>query len=386
MRIHSLILATIFLVSIGPTPASGAGGLAIGQPEKHRIERNGVPDMRFAAAVKPDPSTEVNRLIAGATEKGERELVLSWGNSLGGAEGAKKLEALFNRMYGTNIKISFVPGPSMTEMAGKVTLEVGAGRTPSTDILLGTESHYGSLVNREVLEAYDYTLLSPRIGKDFVAPRNSAVQVGTIVSGITYNSNLVNPSELPRNLEQFLNPKWKGKIASTVNAAIFDRVAMRAEWGAERMKGFVKKLSEHVGGLIRATESSRVITGEFVMLVMDGGIHEARRQRAKGAPLGYVIPDDAATAGFMYMGVPRNSAHPNLGKLFINMVMSEEGQKIYYEAEFNDHYKLPGSQSAAPLNDLKARGIKPLEVDVKFVVERPEMAQLTDELRKILRK
>jgi ABC-type Fe3+ transport system substrate-binding protein len=274
----------------------------------------------------------------------------------------------------------------MTEMAGKVTLEVGAGRTPSTDILLGTESHYGSLVNREVLESYDYTWLSPRIGKEFVAPRNSAVQVGTIVSGITYNSNLVNPSELPRSLEQFLNPKWKGKIASTVNAAIFDRVAMRPEWGAERMKGFVKKLSEHVGGLIRATESSRVITGEFVMLVMDGGVHEARRQRAKGAPLGYVIPDDAATAGFMYMGVPRNSAHPNLGKLFINMVMSDEGQKIYYEAEFNDHYKLPGSQSAAPLNDLKARGIKPLEVDVKFVVERPEMAQLTDELRKILRK
>lgn len=335
---------------------------------------------------KVEHPAEIKRLMALSNEKGERALSLSWGNSLGGSEGARMFEGLFNRMYGMNIKLNFLPGPSMTDMVGKVTLEVAAGQSPSTDILLGTESHYGPLMNRDVLEGYDYTRLSPRIGKELLAPRNIGLQIGTIVSGITYNTNLVASTDVPKKLEDVLNPKWKGKIASTTNAAIFERVAMRSEWGAEKTKAFVKRLSEHVAGLIRATESSRIITGEFVMLVMDGGGHEARRQKAKGAPIDVVIPEDASTVGFMYMGVPRNSTRPNLAKLFINAVMTEEGQRIYYQMEFNDHYKLPGSQSVAALRDLTAKGIKPLEIDASFVAEHPEMRQLTEELRKLLRK
>lgn len=105
-------------------------------------------------------SQEVRRLMAAAKEKGERELDLVWSaTSLGGSEGAKKFEALFNRMYGMNIRMNFTPGPSMTEMAGKVTEEVAAGRKASTDILVGTESHYRDLLDRGVLEEYEYTVV-----------------------------------------------------------------------------------------------------------------------------------------------------------------------------------------------------------------------------------
>jgi iron(III) transport system substrate-binding protein len=304
---------------------------------------------------------------------------------MGGSEGARKFEAVFNRMYGLNTKFNFTPGPSMTDMAGRVTQEVAAGRKTSTDILVGTESHYGELVQRAVLEEYDYTRLSPRIQKRFVAPRNVGAEFYTIVSGITYNTNFVPKNEVPRKLEDVLNPKWKGKIASTANAAIFDRVAMRPEWGVERMKAFVTKLADHVGGLIRASENDRVISGEFIMLVLDGGGHQVRRQLLKGAPLGHVIPEDAATMSFGYMGVTRTSAHPNLAKLFINMVMSEEGQKVVFETHFADHHELPGSQSAAALGDLTAKKANLLRMDIDFVMKHPEMGKLSDEFRKILR-
>jgi iron(III) transport system substrate-binding protein len=372
----------VTLVAVATSPSEGSGELASVPKAASALKLVAVSK----EAAKGEHPAEIKRLIALANEKGERELSLSWGNSLGGAAGAKMFEALFNRTYGMNIKVNFSPGPSMTDMVGKVTLEVAAGQGPSTDILLGTESHYGPLMNRDVLEGYDYVRLSPRITKDLIAPKDIGLQIGSIASGITYNTNFVAPGDAPKKLEDVLNPKWKGKIASTTNAAIFDRVAMRPEWGAEKMKAFVRRLSEHVSGLIRATESSRIITGEFVMLVMDGGGHEARRQKAKGAPIDVVIPEDASTVGFMYMGVPRTSTRPSLAKLFINLVMSEEGQRIYYQGEFNDHYKLPGSQSAAALRDLTARGIRPLEIDARFVAEHPEMRQLTEELRKLLRK
>jgi ABC-type Fe3+ transport system substrate-binding protein len=187
-------------------------------------------------------SPEVQRLLAAAKEKGEREMNFTWSEeSFSGAAGAKIFESAFNKMYGTSIQIHFTPGPSMTQMAGKVTQEVAAGRSPSTDILLGTESHYSSLLGRKVLEEYDYTRLSPRIRKDVVAPNGA--EIGGIISGILYNTNLISPSEAPRRLEDALNPKWKGKIASTTNAGIFDRVAARPEWGPEKMIAYVKKLS-----------------------------------------------------------------------------------------------------------------------------------------------
>jgi len=328
-------------------------------------------------------SAEVKRLVAAAKEKNERELNLSWSEeSFSGAEGARMFVDLFNRMYGTSIKVNFTPGPSMTQVAGKISQEVAAGQQASTDVLLGTESHYGDLLGRNVLEEYDYTKLSPRIRKNLVAPHG--VEMGSIISGVIYNTSIVPAREAPKKLEDVLNPKWKGVIASTLNAGIFDRVAARPEWGIEKMKSFVTKLSGHVGGLIRCGEVSRVISGEFSMLVLGCGSLFVNQAKAKGAPLGHAILEDGTTLGFFYMGVPRTAAHPNLAKLFINAVMSEEGQKIAYKTYFNDHPELPGSQSAIELKELKAMGREALKVNVQFLRDHPELRQLSDELRKIL--
>jgi ABC-type Fe3+ transport system substrate-binding protein len=338
-----------------------------------------------AAAAESKHSAEIQRVIAAAKEKGENELNLSWGSSLGGAAGAKRFETLFNRLYGTNIKMTFTPAPSMTQMAGKVSLEVAAGRKPSTDILLGTESHFGDLLGRNVLEEYDYTKLSPRIVKDVVAYKNLGVEIAGIVPGITYNSELLSPAEAPKKLEDVLNPKWKGKIASTANAALFDRTAARPEWGAERMKAFVRKLSDQIGGLLRCQENNRIVSGEFLMMVLNCGSYQIRREKSKGAPLEHIIPEDAGTVGFFHLGVPRNSAHSNLAKLYINALMTEEGQRLIYEMEYTDHSDLPGSQSAAEIAHLKAKGIPVLKVGVKFIADHPELPKLSDELLRILR-
>ena len=151
------------------------------------------------------------------------------------------------------------------------------------------------------------------------------------------------------------------------------------------MTAFVSRLSENVAGLMRCGENTRLMSGEFVMLVMDCGSYDANRNRAAGAPLGHVIPENAATVLFFYMGVPRTSAHPNLAKLYINMLLSEEDQRLLYEIEWTDHYALPGSQSANELSGLRAKGIEPLRMDARFVAEHPDTRKLGDDLTRILR-
>lgn len=367
-----------------PAAAQPTAKLAAAQPTAKPAVAQ--PTAKPAAKQPAQHSAEVQRLLDAARQNNETELHLSWsGNTLGGADGAKAYEALMTRMYGIDVKLNFTPGPSMTDMSGKITQEVAAGVPASTDVLLAAESHYSALTSRDVMERYDFGQLTPRVQQEMVAPNNIGVQFSSRIPGITYNSTLIPPSQAPKTLRDVLKPEWKGQFASTVNAASFDRVSFRPEWSEEEMRQYVKELSGHVGGLIRCGESSRLISGEFTMLVMDCGSYEARKRRLEGAPLEHVIPEDAAHVVFWYMGVPRNSAKPNLAKLFINAVLSEEGQKALWELEATDHFKLSGSQSAGELQDLRARGIDPLEIDVQFVLANPGARKFGDELREILR-
>jgi ABC-type Fe3+ transport system substrate-binding protein len=324
----------------------------------------------------------VERLLAAAAAQGEDELVVSWGNSLGGGEGVRRFEALVNRMYGTNIRIQYTPGPSMADMATKIATEVAAGHAASTDMLLGNVEDHALLLNRDALEEYDYSKLSARIRPEMLTP--VGIELWTTSPGTVYNTDLVAPADVPRKLEDLLHPKWSGKLASRGDGTTFELIAMRPEWGPDKMKAYVTRLSPQISGLIRASESGRVASGEFAMLVI-GSRDEASRLKARGAPLDITVPEDAAIVRTAYGAVPRTARHPNLSKLFMNAILSEEGQRLAFELTYADHNLLPGSQSAAAFDGLRAKGIEPLRVDAKFVVEHPELRVLAEDLMRILR-
>jgi ABC-type Fe3+ transport system substrate-binding protein len=381
MRIVALAFTAALIVSSAcgpsgsaPTASVGSSG-AVAQPAGSPVGQQTGGEL----------SAEVRRLIQAARDGGEAELNVSWGaTSLGGPDALKRVEAWMNQTYGTNIRINLTPGPSMPDMGLKITQELAAGHKASSDVYLGIETHIASLLPRDVLEPYDYTQLSPRIIRDVVAERDVAVEIYGSIPAILYNSDLVSRVEVPRRLEDVLEPRWKGRIAANETAGYFNGISARPEWGVERMKAYIGRLAQQVGGLIRVSEDHRIISGEFVMLVV-GTSHTAREQQAKGAPLAAVVPEDVAQVNTLHLGVPRNSAHPNLAKLYINAMLSEAGQRILYEAGYVDHYQLPGSQSAADLAELQARGVAIQKVSVKFVVDRPELAELTREFQTILR-
>jgi ABC-type Fe3+ transport system substrate-binding protein len=381
MRIAAFLLTAAALVLSACQPTGGSTTRPTGDPLSAAPAQGGrAGPSADGSALSP----EVQRLIQAARDSGDTELNLSWSlASLGGPEATKRYEALMNQMYGTSVKLNLTPGVSQTDMAAKIAQEYAAGQKAFSDVYLGLEGNILSLLRHDALEDYDYTLLSPRITPEIVAPRNAAVQVYSSISAILYNTDLVAPADLPRTLEDVLHPKWKGRIASVESATAFERVAQRPEWGAERMKAYVARLSSQVGGLIRTSDENRIISGEFPLFVM-ANTHSARLHQRKGAPLGYVIPQDGAVAVFAHLGVPRHSAHPNLGKLFINAVVSEEGQRILWETYASDHHLLPGSRSGEELADLQARGAGIFPVDVQLLMDRPEMAQLRVELERIL--
>jgi iron(III) transport system substrate-binding protein len=193
---------------------------------------------------------------------------------------------------------------------------------------------------------------------------------------------------VPRSLQDVLKPQYKGRIASTPYAANFDRLASPELWGEQRAVEYVTKLSDQVAGLIRCGEVDRLLSGEFDLLVTDCGGYDVRRLQAQGAPLAHVIPTDAAEIAFFYMGVPRNAAHPKAAKLWIDYVLSREGQDVLYDVWFTDHYLVPGSRSASAIEAPQAQGVKFLQVDVEFLQRHDEkdVARIRRELQRILQK
>jgi iron(III) transport system substrate-binding protein len=108
--------------------------------------------------------------------------------------------------------------------------------------------------------------------------------------------------------------------------------------------------------------------------------------KARGAPIGYVVPADAALVYHMYMAVPKNAAHPNAAKLFVDYLLSREGQDILYEFEFVDHDLVPGSKTAQELQTLQTRGSQLTEIDVALIQrsQAQEMNRVRRELQRIL--
>ena len=335
-----------------------------------------------SAAPQVRASGELARLIDGARQEGQ--LVFSWSdNTIGNSGDFAQYAQAFNKVYGLNLQIQFTPAQSMPAMGAKIAQEVQANRPASTDVFLGTAENVRDIMSVNALQPVDWTSWAPNI-KDaaLVEPGNIAVNVATLIPGIAYNTNKLSGDAVPKTLADLLAPRYKGHIASTVYAAQFNRLAAPELWGEQKTIDYVTKLSGQVSGLIRCGEEERVASGEFDLLALDCG-GDADRLKAHGAPLGHVIPTDAPVYFSWDLAVPKNTAHPNAAKLWINFVMGRQAQDMIYRDAFADNAFVAGSNTAPQLDQLKQKGAKLVKGDLDFY-QRNDPAKLRDVSKRLV--
>jgi ABC-type Fe3+ transport system substrate-binding protein len=341
--------------------------------------------LSFAAsgALAADFSPELQDLIKKANAEGE--LQLSWSQStLGGASGAREAETEMNKLFGTNIKVSFSPGRSMAAMSGKIRAEAAAGQPSTSDVYLGSAPFVLPLIQRDVLLAFPYTKMLPgRITSEMVEGKGTSVRFATGFGGVTYNTKLV-PYK-PTKMTDFLKPEWKGIIASTPYAGSFDTLTAIGVWGPEKTQDYVTKLSKNIRGLIRCGEGERIATGEIVALVMDCHDHDANSWAARGAPVAQALFPEAAIKRQFYLTVPKNSANKNAAALYAVFMLSEEGQTLAHKTWLMDSDLFPGSHAHKKAADLVERGAKFAEGSIAFSEAHPEINELKKVLVKILK-
>jgi ABC-type Fe3+ transport system substrate-binding protein len=317
-------------------------------------------------------------LVEGARKEGV--LHLSWGTgTLGGIEGARAMERAFNRTYGLNVQFRYTPGPAMPQLASRIIQEAKAGQPASSDLFIGSENH----VSRMPLRKVDWTRSFPHITREMVDWEDRVVIVVSRTPGFTYNTNLVPPPEVPQRVEDVLNPKWKGKLASTPYAASFDRLALI--WGEEKTTAFLRAFARHVAGLIRCGEEERVANGEFALLAFNCDLAPAAEMREKGAPVGAKIFRDAGILSYWYLGVPTNAAHPNAATLLAGFLLSKEGQDILWKTEKTSSHLVEGTHMHRFVKEQERQGVRFHTYSVADVIKNREAhARLRQKFQDIL--
>lgn len=331
----------------------------------------------------PKLADNLKDMIAAASKEGTLNLV--WSSSLlGGGDVAQKHAAAFNKEFGTHIDVKFSPGIEAARFGNQLYTELQAGQPASSDIYVGAAAQLIPLLQRDLFVPVPWQKLKPDVitGQEVEAD-NKALRIQTALSGVTYNTSQTKAP--PRLLTDFLQPQWKGKLATTPYAAGYDILVANDLWGPKKTLDFIGKLSAQVAGLIRCGDVQRIANGEFAALVMDCIGSTTQVWHERGAPVDYAIPADAAQKRYYYTSIPKNAPHPNAGALFSIYLVSKAGQDVMWDTVRAELASVPGSKVAKVIADNEAKGIKFHDVTIDWWAKHPEIEATKADMIKLLR-
>jgi ABC-type Fe3+ transport system substrate-binding protein len=185
------------------------------------------------------------------------------------------------------------------------------------------------------------------------------------------NTEMVKGADVPKTLEDLLNPKWKGsKIAwstSTAGGAAFIGGILTG-LGEEKGMDFLRRLSKqevvNLGVSARAVVD-KIDAGEYPIAL---GIfnHHTVMDAEKGAPVIW-LPIEPILAPLSVESVLKDAPHPNAARLFVDFLVSEEAARVLADVGF-----LPALPSvAAKTPNLKPEGglFKAIFASPEFVAD-----------------
>jgi iron(III) transport system substrate-binding protein len=256
--------------------------------------------------------------IEGARKEGQLVLYTSMT-----VEQAQKLNDVFRARY-PFLQISMFRAVG-ERLLTKIMTETQAGRF-DFDVVQSAETQAYFLKRRNLLARY----ASPEtkyLQKGFYDSENFWAAIYMMPNVIAYNTRMVSRAEVPVSDEDLLNPKWRGKIGMDYTKPEWFSWKLK-RMGQEKGLAYMKRLGAQE---FRLSAGLSIITGllaagEFP-LVLNTYIHNAADHKRKGAPVDWVTQDPVFTK-FQPIGISAKAPHPNAAKLFIDFVLSDEGQKI----------------------------------------------------------
>jgi ABC-type Fe3+ transport system substrate-binding protein len=246
----------------------------------------------------------------------------------------QKYKDMFEKRFGLELELISAPGP---QNAGRAAAEFKAG-VRYFDVLHGGSGTLEALMNENMLAPFTEYMILPEV-KD---PRQwwgghlweDNVKTNRFIYSFSadfstppyYNADLVKPGDIG-SYDDLLSPKWKGKIG------LFEP---RIPSAGQGLWGFLMKIAEQnlfisrdgkqlADGLAKGSLAIGLgVSQRFVDPYIKAGLPVK--------PLMSIKEGLSGSNGFGTVAVMKNAPHPNAAKVYINWLLSKEGQDLYSKA------------------------------------------------------
>ena len=235
----------------------------------------------------------------------------------------------FERKYG--IPVNYVRANS-TEIGLRVINEAKAGRIQAS-VIDGVQTTV--MLKREGL-VLKWTP-DADLPKNLFDPEGYWVACNFYINTPGFNTDLVPKGSEPKTFEDLLDPKWKGKLAwntqPSVSAGQGFVGSVLIAMGEEKARAYLARLA--MQNVTPLKVSGRqvldlVIAGEYPIGLQIFNNH-AFISANKGAPADWIKMQPPLVT-YAVMSVLKDAPSSNAGKLLVDFIVSEEGQRIFANA------------------------------------------------------
>lgn len=289
------------------------------------------------------------KLIEGAKKEGE----LVWYTTMT-LDQSKETVDRFQRKYPFIKPTLFRTGGG--PLLNKIFTEARGGLY-AWDVAVGRGEMVLPLIEKKLIASYR----SPEtkmIDDDLVDNEGywTAYYVNAYVLG--WNTKLVKKEDVPKTYEALLNPKWKGQISVDTEAYGMLQ-GLIGIWGREKAVAYFKRLAA-LDPVPKRGNTERVqlaVAGEYPLILAYN--QTIQRMNSRGAPIDW-LPLEPAVVQVNPVMLGSKAPHPNSARLFIDFVLSKEGQQM-----LSGFQRIPVRRDVEPDPPRLFRGYK-------RVIENPE--------------
>jgi len=304
-------------------PLIFAGALALllaacgGAAQPAAAPPSSAPASQPASAAAGSADAKLAQLYQAAKKDGQ----VIWGSNTV-PERQADLVAAFNKHFpGVKLTTTVIDATSI----GQRLLTEAAAKRISVDVATSNLAAIDPLLQRDMLVTHDFS--GAGIDPKDIGLGGKLIWYQDPVVAWLYNTRLVSAADVPKKWEDFLNPKWNGKMNFIRSGAGWHM--LQGIWDEAKIHTYIQSLAKLNPVPVATPQEglSKVATGESWVTnasTLDNGLHIAATQGAAVAPVPLSPMYDSPAGEFTIKGI----AHPAAAELFMVWMTTAEPKKL----------------------------------------------------------
>ncbi len=340
----------------------------------------------------PDWQKKWNAVLANAKKEGQLNV---YATAMMGAELRTAMAKTFKDQYGIDLNITPFSGSNLVV---KVQEEQRAGLNIADVFCAGTTTFLLSMKPANLLGPIESLLILPEVtnpkawegGQLFTFDKKDHAMINmlrVINRSVVYNTDLVKPDEFD-SYRDFLKPQFKGKLTmpdptqSGPGGWFANHLCdiFGFEEGMRLLKDLILK-QEMVIQRDGRLHMETVARGKYAV-GLGGGTQYIADFLALGAPIAIKVPKEGDGGGTSFggMAIPVKSPHPNATALFVNWLLTREGQSLFAKYTGNPSRRLDASMEGVNPVFMPLPGEKVAWDTAEFTLQNARVSKAAKEI------